>query len=354
MVRDFIYFDKEKIISYGSQLLEGISETVTESNERTKSSTNEINTKAGISSEATLGSNSTNLLANLLSKFGNVTFGIDGEMNLNHTGNKMNNQIVTNEKLLNHYQFTLLRDSLIEQQLLINLDKFPAYDWDKNRIRDKIKAGDFIEFSCNSRLFDSNHLRSVVNSFEKLVDLLQQKEIADRVEKLSTEEVAEFITNVQANNIEYGYNVLSSILGEGINPIIYNALLEFIKGISDGDLSTVKTKYYFTHIKQTNNNFRFVAPVNENNFTESKNDIIFKYGYEPEQEWKVLAQVCKITKDKKKNVEGLNRLGNIDFQTIDLLVDSITNQFTDISTEMGLHSSVKYPDISINLIALYR
>ncbi|MBM7562954.1 DUF6414 family protein [Fusibacter tunisiensis] len=355
MVRDFIYFDKDKIVSYGSQLLGGMTETVIESSDITEEKSNEITTKAGISGEAGLGSSSANLLAEILSKLGSLKVNVDGELEFVHNGTGSSSRSQSNEKVLYHHQLTLLREALIEQKLLIDLDKYPPYDWNKNKVRYKVREGDFIEFTCNARLFDVVHLKSIVDSFEKIIDLLQQSEISDRLNKLdTTEQIQAYAKDMQENDFKHGYSVLTSILGDKMNPVMYNALLEFVRGISDGDLSRVVTKYYLTHSKQMDNCFSFVAPVNEDNFTEPKNDLIFKYGYEPKQDWKVLAQVCLITKEPKEEKSGLSRLSNIDMKSIDGIIDSITEQFSLMSAELGLHSNIKYPDISINLIALYR
>ena len=78
MIRDFIYYDEIKIASYGSQLLEGIVEKITVSNDREKSkdstTTIEAGANAKLSTEGLISPFISNIINNALDRK-SVVFG---------------------------------------------------------------------------------------------------------------------------------------------------------------------------------------------------------------------------------------------------------------------------------------
>lgn len=355
MVRDFIYFDKEKIVSYGSQLLGGFTNSIVESVEKSKSKEKTIDINGSVGGSFEIGKDTSALLANILSRVGKLEVSAEGESSFSHTSNKGQTSIVSEERFLDHYQFELLRNALNEQNMLINLDDIKPHEWPNEKYKEKISPGDFVEFTCRVKLFDAKHLQSVAISLEQIMAFIQQLMISNMLQADGIDEDSkrQLINNIAEGDTAAGYAIMQQALGDGMEPVIFNAMIELMKDISEGSLSTVPTQFYIRHKNQSRTGSKFIAPIRESNLTEPKNEMIFKYGYEPDQDWKVLAQICKIPKKENSSLSNIN-MGNMDTGSFDQIIGEITEYFTAMSTQIGLHSMIKHPDISINLVALYR
>jgi len=356
MVRDFIYFDKNKVISYGSQLLGGFTESKAETLENTKAKNKQISMSGDLDGEFSIGKDSSSLLTSILSRIGALEIkasgGIEGGFEIQNSQGK----IVTEQKVLDHYQFNLLRNALLEHRSLKDLDEIKPHEWSNRTFLKKVKPGDFVEFTCRTKLFDVKHLESIARTFEQLMNLMQQVAISEMLQKKESdgENVGQIIENMSKGDSALSYAILKQALGSNIEPVLFNAIIELMKGVTNGGLTTVPTQMMIRPTNAPKSGIKFIAPIREENLTEPKNEMIFKYGYEPEQDWRVLAQICKIPKEESNKSASMEQLNNISSGAIDEVINQITEFFTDMSTQIGMHSFIKYPDISINLIALYR
>lgn len=124
--------------------------------------------------------------------------------------------------------------------------------------------------------------------------------------------------------------------------------------ISSGVLASVPTQLISRPKLGSQNGLKFIAPLRNQYLIDTKEELIFKYGYEPEQDWKILGQICEIPKERKNEEIKFGDFNVNKDSKIDDMIQSITDMFMGISSTMGMNSVVKYPNISINLIAVYR
>ncbi len=168
------------------------------------------------------------------------------------------------------------------------------------------------------------------------------------------ESLDEFVEEIHSTPITIGYEYAKKTLGNGINPLQFNAIIELMKNISKEGFSSILVQIIARPKLISKSGTKFVAPIRTEYLIDTKEELIFKYGYEPEQDWKLVGQVCKIPKNKKKNKINFNRFKSSNFTALDEIVEELTDSFMDLSLDIGMHSFVKHPDVSINLIALYR
>lgn len=355
-VRDFIYLDKRRVLSFGSQLLGGIADAITISKDDSKQHERKIEAKGTVGGNFNLGNDTTTLLRALIGMIGKVDVGISGEVNPYFSTINTSAEERTEQRLLDHFQFTLLRNALVEQKLLLNLDDFKQNEWDNGKALEKIKPGDFIELTCRVKLLDVTHLESIANTIEKLVETIQQMNIFEQAEKRhqSGENLDEYLAEIQKSPVTMGYEITKSSLGGNVNPLQFNALIELMKNISKEGFTSIPVQVIARPKLVSSSGTKFVAPIRTEYLIDSKEELIFKYGYEPEQDWKLIAQVCKIPKKKNKKKIEFDKYNFSSMTALDEIVQELTDTFMDLSLDIGMHSFVKYPDVSINLIALYR
>ena len=352
-IRDFIYYDKSKVLSIGSQLLEGIAETIQIEDKESQEKKNSTDIKTAAMAHAGLNTDSSFFLTNLVGKLGSVDANLSGdiaktiEKNLLSENNKFEN------KVMEHYQFTLLRKALIEQDMLKDLDKIKSHEWDNRKAVEKIKPGDFFELTCRSRIYDIKHLEGMAIGIEAIFNLLQQMAIAEDI-KSEPSKLSEVLETINNSPTDYGYALMNKTLGGSISPVEFNAIIELMKNISNTGLSSVPTQLISRPKSGPKNGLKFVSPLRNQYLIDTREELIFKYGYEPEQDWKMLGQICEIPKEKKNEEIGFE---NIDFgkdSKLDDVFQNITDVLMGVSSSIGMSSVVKYPNISVNLIAVYR
>ena len=356
MVRDFLYYDQNRITSYGSQLLEGLANSIIDTKEKSNDLDKTIDLSGKIDLSAKLGKDSFDLLSFLINKIGNIETSLGGNVQYQRQKYDHLSQNITENKILSHFQFSLLRNALVEKGLLKNLDRIPENRWHNRSVLKEIVPGDFIELSCYVKLFDKGHLEKITKSVEKLMELMQQIDYSKIIEEKSKngEDVSEFIKQVDDDPMNIGYEIYKKVLGGKIEPVLFTAMVEFIKNLSDGDIGQVPMQVIAKPINGSKKSLSFISPIKEEFLVETRDEILFKYGYKPNQQWKILAQVCEIPNKETIDVDNLSNLNISNSHSFDEITESITDFFMDMSKSIGLHSYIKFPNVSINLIALYR
>lgn len=112
---------------------------------------------------------------------------------------------------MDHYQFTLLRKSLIEQKLLKDLDQIKPHEWENRKVIGKVRPGDFFELTCRSRIYDVMHLEAMVRGVEAIMSLLQQMIISEEV-KGEPEKLNELMDTINNDPMTYGYQIMDRML----------------------------------------------------------------------------------------------------------------------------------------------
>lgn len=352
-IRDFIYYDRSKVLSIGSQLLEGIAETIQTKDVKNQENKKITDYKGDLAGQVGLNTDSTTIISNLINKLATAEASVSTGINKSISKSSYSENNIFENKVVDHFQFTLLRKSLIEQKLLNDLDQIKPHEWESRKVIRKIKPGDFFELTCRSRIYDVMHLESMARSIEAIMSLLQQMMISEEVKK-EPGKLNELMDRINNDPMMYGYQIMDKMLEGSVAPLEFNAILELIKDISGGGLAFVPTQLISRPKLGPKNGLKFIAPLRNQYLIDSKEELIFKYGYEPEQDWKVLGQICEIPKERKNNETKFGELNIQKDSKIDDMIQSITDMFMGISSTMGMNSVVKYPNISINLIAVYR
>ncbi|SIQ03435.1 DUF6414 family protein [Halanaerobium kushneri] len=355
-VRDFIYLDQRRVLSFGSQLLGGLADTIITKEKTEKNSVKNIDVKGKISGGAKIGEESLALIQTLISWIGQANIEISGELNPQFSSKKINNNERTQSKLLDHFQFSLLHNALVEQNLLKNLDNYKPHEWSKGKVSKDLKPGDFIEITSRVRIFDVSHLEGIATGLEKFVEVLGQISASEKVNTMikngtNPDEAFEYLNE---NAIEIGYNGLLSAFGNDTNPLELNAMIDLMKDIANGGFAKVPMHVIARPVVASSKDTSFVAPIRTEHLLDNKDELIFKYGHEPEQDWKVLGQICKIPKIKSNNNFNFKTPDFSNANKINEFIKEVTNIFTEIGSQVGIQSFVEHPNISINLIALYR
>lgn len=356
-VRDFIYIDQSRVLSIGSQLLGGLAEGIVTKNLTSSDKQKDVTLKGEVNGEISFGEDTSAFIQLLLSRLGKAKLGAKGEITPHFQIKNLNSIEQSESKVLNHFQFSLLKNALDENKRLKNLDKYKPHEWKPNgKVSKELKPGDFVELTCRVEFVDVTRTENVAKGFEKILELMTQIFISEKVQEIMNlgNTADQAMNKLKDSSVQFQYEAMSSILGKNnINPLEFNAMMELMKNISSDGLATVPLHIIARPIIASKSDVNFVAPIRSEYLIDTKEEIIFKYGYIPEQNWKLLGQVCKISKEEKVNTNP----ENLDFKQVkklDKMIEQMTTMFTNMSSSIGMHSYVNYPNISLNLIALYR
>lgn len=287
MYRDFVYLDTGRIQSIIAQLQKGVLEKVMEG----KSS--ELQGKAGIS-------------AGVLASFLPIEFG----------GGTSRTHSVQSSKVLHDYAFTIAFDSLLENNLCLEVD-----EW--NRDTTLIPDAAFILARGSMSILDYALLRKLAENERSLEKLFKSSPNTQQQGQKKS------YKNKGANVIQQMWTLVDALMSDSLQ---------------------VRLK--------SSDDMIFAGTLSREYLRENTQDLIFKYGGRPQKGWVLLAQVCQVT-EPSDDMVALSRLMD-DFQVnstqgasrsaMDLINPIV--EFLNIFQEAM--ASVSYPSIAVTPIALYR
>lgn len=353
-VRDFIYLDQSRVLSIGSQLMGGITESIVEKEVSAKTNQNALSLKGGVTGELAIGDETSGLLQTLIANVFKTKLNLSGEASPNFVRINSNNIESAETKILNHYQFSLLIDALKENKLLKDLDIYKPHEWKpRGKVVESLKPGDFIELTCRTKIEDVSYLGSVASALEKFIEMMNQVKAAEMVKVLINEgrtadEALQLITDTP---VQFGLDSMKGLFGADSNPLEINAIISLMKEMVGGGLTNIPLHITVRSKSASEKDVKFIGPINESFLIDTKQDLLFKYGFSPDQDWRLLAQVCKIPKEERTDSVSFPQVAE---GKIDQMVQCMTDMFTQLSSQIGVHSTVLFPNISINVIALYR
>lgn len=356
-VRDFIYLDQSRVLSIGSQLLGGIADRIVDIQSEGGSSSKELELAGEFGATMGLGEGTSRFLGTLISSL--VKPALNADVGIGHrlARSRSNESEVSETKILNHYQFSLLINSLRENKLLKNLDTAKPHEWKpRGTVHKNLKPGDFIEVECKVEFVDVSHVVSVVRALEKFMEMMNGIVAAQKINEMITEEKVspdQALQEITSNPMQFGYDCAQRFLGPSTNLLEMNTMIDFMKSLADGEVASVPMHMIARPVNASRRDIAFVSPLREGFLFDSREELIFKYGFSPDQRWRILGQVCKIPKEDRSDLSELE-LPKIDEEKIDRIVKELTSFFVLLSTQLGIHSSVSFPDISLNLLAIYR
>ena len=182
MIRDFIYLDDRKVLSFGSQILGGLADVVSLTSTDGSSSEEQLDIKAGIQGTASFGNDPSTIAKLLTGISGKAEMGLSGELNPTLSFSRGSSRETKEQKLLDHYKFTLLRNALLEQSLLFDLDSLKPHEWKSEYMGKVLKPGAFIELTCRVKIFDVTHLEYVAKAYENYLGIMEQMALHKEIE----------------------------------------------------------------------------------------------------------------------------------------------------------------------------
>lgn len=300
LFRDFIYMDTERLKSIVAQLNKGLIESKTTT--VTEGDTDKIN--GGID------------FLKILKVGGETSFLWENQASESHT--------------MHDYLYNLAESSLNSKKLLT---KIPG-DIEINNLEDpdkfpnQLNSTSFVLVKGKTIINDFAYMQTILDNFD---DLLKAVITGEKSADKSFEKVSQ---NQRNKMVQERINELN------IPKDIKNALKVFLSNFY-GDRVVIKN---IPIIERPN--FRFVGTLNKLYLRESIENIIYKYGTAPQDDWYMFAQVASIP---NKNTDEL--VMSFNQNELEKGLQSVFDALREIE-KSGL--SISFPEIAVTPIAIYR
>ena len=294
--RDFIYLDTDRIQSIIAQLQQGVLEKVIEGK------SNELQGKAGVAA---------GVLASLLP----VELG----------GNVVRQQSIEASKVLHDYAFNIALDSLMENDLCIEVEA-----WQRENL--PLPETAFVLIQGKMSILDYALLKSLAENEGFLDSFFTPAQEQPSSKQQYARKKRSKRRNTQTGTIKQMWQFVEAFMGDSLQ-------VQF----------------------DCHDQLVFIGPLTREYLRENTRNLIFKYGGKPRSGWKMLAQICQITEPSNKSIFLENRLSSM-FGTsekdqqpniatasegLDMVVE-VLNSLQEII------ASVSYPAIAVTPIAIYR
>lgn len=370
--RDFIYLNKEKLNSYFSQLFGGLIQSIDTSNQKGK----ELDIGGGINAEALakfgLGESSSNLIGMIIKQFGDLNASIKGDLSGELNRIKTNSTQTQITKTLEHFQYTLFEQSLVDLNYLIDMEKIlnsTENYIDAGTLREKLKPTDFVKFKASRiQISDYRNVSDFIKIIKRVIDLFTQAksgEIKDNFNEengVDGEVTKEYIkakslssiANMFSNNNNMGMYSKAKIV-----EVIVNALTE----IFDGDLIPLEVLLTSEFSLNKRGILKFESQLKDDFLLEKRTDLSFKYSYFEDANWTIIGQITSLKGARENSIEEAldamkNRIDeafkepkNID---INVFVKTIVREIDLLTKTIGLQPQVDQKSIALTPIAIYR
>lgn len=394
--RDFIYINQEKLNSYFSQLFGGLIRDINISETDEQQTTKNIKINAEIIGKFGLGQGSERLLDFILGYLGKVEGSLKGNIGVDKVkGNKSIGQ-TTSSKTLEHFQYSLLEESLKGTNYLIDLDDvIKQKKYSAEEIKKKLKVSHFVKYTTsNIVITDYRNALNFVHIISKIIDhsanyikgdyidLIEnyryyQAKKSKRNKKVNTkpeefdidENIKNYIDFIKDKGEDYLKKLsLAKILKKFVqceetigNGEKFEAILDVINDILSGQLIPLDILIKST-LNIDDSNLYFESQLKEKYLLEDRTDLSFKYGYFENIKWTIIGQITSTNNPSKFRLE----------ETIQLFADNITKLFNDpneiefdsavkglineidiLTKKIGLLPTVSENNISLTPIAIY-
>lgn len=380
--RDFVYINQEKLDSYFSQLFGGLIRDVqvADSNEKEISKTKEI--KSEISGKFGLGEGSEKLLGFIMGYFGKVEGSVKGELNANKINTMRNSESTGTGKTLEHFQYTLLEESLIGTDYLIDLDEvIRAETFSAEEIKEKLEVSHFVKYTASSlELIDYRNAINFASMIGKIVDH------SAKFIQGSYTDVLEFYTALEASIGDANYREdlerikdkdevylrklalaeIASKLSQGTTTVgngeKFNAILDVITDVLSGEMIPLDILLKTNLTDLAGGQISFESQLKEKYLLEDRTDLSFKYGYFEDARWTIIAQINSL---KSPSQYSFNETVNEFSENIQQLFSNpteieITGALKGVIKEIdaltkkgGLLPSVGENNISVTPLVIY-
>jgi hypothetical protein len=308
IVRDFIYFDSERMESYLAQIEKGLRQEESE----TTSFEKEVGGKLS----------------------GGITAIIGAELGAGGTHTRQY-QV---SKRLHSYLYQLLEDGLAKRVHLIS--NYSADEWRSGKVQQSLigHETDFVKVVGRVKIVDFGNLATSLESMLKLMELFtiwestsqQQRSVASSGKR--TRRRRQEMQMEGADQVEQ----IVALVREFYSDVILVKVFP-LDGMS---------QYYC------------VGPLDQDNLQDDRTRLLLKYGSSPSVPWTVFGQLASVPREMRETetIRPLDLSGILP-QSFDSLADAVETMLdalTMVFAQSGLSVTVRYPAISITPLAIYR
>ncbi len=195
----------------------------------------------------------------------------------------------------------------------------------------------------------------------ELIETLPLKDVTSlNRDSFSTNNKRTFV-KVRGNFSLYDYEDLARTIEriKIIDSLIGNTSEENMEMKNFADF--IKTAYEgLTAIEISNKKeIKFLGAINTEYLRETMRNLLFKYGGSPKGEWEMICQITNVPTRSSESLEDSFKKFGVGIETTDinkakslsLFINEIVNEFSKIN---DMFSSVSYPNISVEPIAVYK
>jgi len=300
LFRDFIYMDTERLKSIVAQLNQGLIEATS----KTVTDGDKGKVDAGIN------------FLNILKAGSEASFLWENQATESHT--------------MHDYLYNLAESSLKKNNLLTNIPKdFTEDDMLNPTIgKSPLNSTSFVLVKGRTMINDYTYMQRILENFD---DILKSIITGEQSANKDFEELSQNQRNRKVQERINEYNLPKDIK---------KALLTFL-GNFYNDRIVIKNIPF-----DESPNFRFVGTLNKSYLRESIENIIFKYGTAPQDEWYMFAQIAAIPEISKNEIDISYNHNEIE-KGMQIVFDALRDM-----EKSGL--SISFPEIAVTPIAIYR
>jgi len=297
--RDFIYLDVERIRSLFSQMEEGLVETRTHE----KGSDQEID--------------------------GSVQGKIPLIGGAQVSAKEIWHKTESETRVLHDHMFNHVESKLQENPSFIDINKaYGNAGWDRKLVSSKIGATHFIRVKGKVRINDFSYMAKLMHDFPHMAKIIASFNVSAQNEGKTKKDKARLRRQAE-NSMGLPDEKLTNNLAEMIERFYGSSVVIQVWPLS-GTTDCV-----------------FVSRLNKTYLRDSIEDLNFKFGAKPEDDWVLLAQIAKIPNQDNTTSSNLTSVSS------DALNNAIEKGFDAIARFVDV-ASVKYPYISVTPLAIYR
>lgn len=235
----------------------------------------------------------------------------------------------TESHTMHDYLYNLAELSLNQKSLLTNIpDDFGIENLSATNYKKTLTSTSFILVKGKTIINDFAYMQRIMDNLD---DLLKSVITGEQ----SADKTFENASQTQRNKM-----VQERINEFNIPKDIKKALQVFLKNFY-GDKVVIKNIPFVERP-----NFRFVGTLNKLYLRESIENIIYKYGTAPQDEWYMFAQIASIPNKNSDEVEM-----SFNQNELEKALQTVFDALRDIE-KSGL--SISFPEIAVTPIAIYR
>lgn len=308
IVRDFIYFDSDRMESYLAQIEKGLRQEESE----TTSLEKELGGKLS----------------------GGVKAIIGAELGVGRTQTRQY-QV---SKRLHSYLYQLLEDGLGKRAHLVS--NYSSDEWRSGKVH-QLLAGhetDFVKVVGQVKIVDFGNLATSLESMLKLMELFTAWESASQQQRSAASSKKRTGQRRQKAQIEGADQVeqIVALVREFYSDVILVKVFP-LDGMS---------QYYC------------VGPLDQDNLQDDRTRLLLKYGSTPSVPWTVFGQLASVPRETRETEAArpldLSETLSQSFDSLADAVETMLDVLTTVFAQSGLSVTVCYPAISITPLAIYR